>query len=272
MKGQTWIEFIVATSIFLLSIGFIFITASGNLKEEVQKSQQQTSCLKTYELEYLLKQQGIPADWDSSTGFSVFGLSSGMPLVISNDKWLVMKNFGFANVSQNATPSQSWNINYNSYAFEFKPDILCTVGDGVRLCRTNTYILIDVTSTQQSVAKLQLYFPFSTATAISSDTEGDDLISTTTANGTYINLAFNTNSTDSDSVNISASPVPEFVFVKQLSTESVQEMPFVMGNSSLQDSFGAFAPPNAMICNTKVSGLLNLTTENLLVTYNLEAW
>jgi hypothetical protein len=45
-----------------------------------------------------------------------------------------------------------------------------------------------------------------------------------------------------------------------------------MGNILLQDSFGAYPPPKAMICDTKVSGLLNLSAESLLVNFNLEAW
>jgi hypothetical protein len=274
MKGQTWIEFIIATAIFLLSISFIFITATGNLKEEIQKSNQQSACLKVYELENILRQPGVPSNWNSSTGFSVFGLSNGsnMPLVISDGKWLAMENFGFVNVSINSTPSKSWNIGYDAYAFEFKPDSFCVIGDGVKLCRANTFIIVDVSSTQESLVQLRFFFPFSSATASSTTTESNDLISTATANGTYVTLKLNTNSTDSDSVNMSVSSVPKLVFIDQFSVESSQALPFKMGGILLQDSFGAYPPPKAMICDTKVSGLLNLSAESLLVNFNLEAW
>ncbi len=274
MKGQTWIEFIIATAIFLLSISFIFITASGNLKEEVQKSNQQAACLKVYELENILRQPGVPSNWTSSTGFTVFGLSKGnnTPLVISNDKWLAMENFSFVNVSVNSTPSESWNIGYDAYAFEFKPDSFCIVGDGVNLCRASTFIIVDVSSTQESLVQLRFFFPFSSATASSSTTEGDDSIATTAANGTYVTLKLHTNFTDSDSVNMSVSSVPKLVFIDQFNVDSSQAMPFMVGNISLYDSFGAYPPPKAMICDTKVSGLLNLSAESLLVNFNLEAW
>lgn len=161
MKGQTWIEFIIATIIFLLSISFIFITASNDLKEEAQKSEQQTACLKTYELENILSKTGEPTNWVSS--FTVFGLSenNSKPLVVSHNKWQAAKNLGFANVSQNSTPSQSWEISYIAWY----------------------------------------------------------------ANGTSIN-----------------------------------------------DSFGAYPPPNALICTTKMMGVLNFTNEKLLAEFELSAW
>ena len=162
-KGQTWIEFIIVTSVFLIAISFIFITASGNLKGEIQKSQMQEACLKTYQLEYLLRSPGVPANWNYSTGFTIFGLNqdTNKSIIVSYDKWRDAKNFSFANVSVNSTPSQSWRISYT--------------------------------------AKYN--------------------------NGTTIN-----------------------------------------------DTFGASPSPNAIICTTKVNGLLNVTTESLLASFDLEAW
>lgn len=162
-KGQTWIEFLIVTSTFLLAISFIFITASGNLKEEVQKSQMQDACLKTYQLEALLRSPGSPANWDYSSGFTVFGLNqdSNKSIIVSNTKWGAAKNFTFVNVSANSTPSQSWRISY-----------------------TAKY-----------------------------------------SNGTTIT-----------------------------------------------DSFGASPPPNALMCTTKVNGVLNATPDLLLTSFNLEAW
>jgi len=277
MKGQTWVEFIVATSIFLLSIGFIFITASGNLKEEIQKSQQQASCLKAYELENFLRQPGAPADWTFPSGFSIFGLSgNNTPLVIQNDKWQGMKSFGFANISQNSTPSQSWHVSYDVYAFEFDPaisDSSCTTENAITLCRNSgSYLNITANSTSQSQTKLKLFLPFSSATLIGLTNESDDVANATSANGTSVILQLNTNSTDEDSVSLHLLATPNLIFIEQFNVESGQYLPFYLGNISLQDSFGPFAPPNAMICDTKVSGLLNLTTENLLVNFNLEGW
>ncbi len=163
MKGQTWVEFIIATSVFLLSISFIFTTASGNLKEEIQESRMQEACLKTYQLEALLRNPGDPANWNYPAGFTVFGLNqdSNKSIIVSNTKWVGAKNFTFVNVSVNSTPSQSWRISY-----------------------TAKY-----------------------------------------ANGTI-----------------------------------------------LTDSLGAFPSPNALMCTTKVIGLLNLTHESLLASFDLEAW
>lgn len=275
MKGQTWVEFIVATSIFLLAIGFIFITATGNLKEEMQKAQQQTSCLKAYELENFLSQPGIPANWTYPSSFTVFGLASGnrTQIVVSNDKWQAMKNFGFANISQNSTPSQSWKLGYDVYAFGMKADSNCTFGNAITLCRGSSNLNITANSTSKSTIKLKLYFPFSNATLGSSTNESDDsIVITSSANGTYVTLTFNTNSTDQDFLNLSLSPNPKLIFIEQFSIEGGQYLPFYLGNVLLQDSFGPFSPPNAMICNTKVSGLLNLTNETLIADFNLEAW
>lgn len=279
MKGQTWVEFIVATSIFLLSIGFIFITASGNLKEEIQKSQQQTSCLKAYELENFLRQPGVPADWTFPSGFSIFGLSgNNTPLIIQNDKWQDMKSFGFANISQNSTPRQSWHIGYDAYAFEFDssaPDSSCITENAVAICRNlghNPELNITANSTSQGTTKLKLFFPFSTVTLVTATNESNDVVNITPANGTSVILLLNTNSTDEDFILFELPVIPNLIFIKQFNVESGQYLPFYLGNILLQDSFGPFAPPNAMICDTKVSGLLNLTTENLLVNFNLEGW
>jgi hypothetical protein len=277
MKGQTWIEFIIATSIFLLSIGFIFVTASGNLKEEIQKSQQQNACLKAYELENFLSQPGIPANWTFPSGFTVFGLGSAnkTQITISNDKWQAMKNFGFMNVSQNSTPGQSWHISYDAHAFGVKSDSSCLTGNAITLCRTlgpTSYLNITANSTSQGKTKLKLFFPFSIATLVNATNESNDIISITSANGTYVNLDLNTNSTDQDFLNISLSAIPKLIFIEQFSVESGQYLPFYLGNISLRDSFGPFSPPNAMICQTKVSGLLNFTNESILADFDLEAW
>ena len=282
MKGQTWVELIIATSIFLLSIGFIFVTASGNLKEEIQKSQQQTACLRAYELENFLSQPGTPANWTFSSGVSVFGLGSNnkTQIIVSNDKWQAMKAIGFVNLSQNSTPSQSWHINYNTYAFGFNTSRLdsnCAVGNAITLCRNmehlGIYLNVTANSTSQSRTKLELFFPFSAVTIGNSSNESDDLISTASANGTYVNLILNTNSTDQDLVSLYMSPVPKLIFIEQFNVDSGQYLPFLLGNNTLlQDSFGPFSPPNAMLCDTKVSGLLNLTNESLLADFNLGAW
>jgi hypothetical protein len=289
MKGQTWVEFIIATSVFLLSISFIFVTASGNLKEEIQTSNQQSACLKAYELESILKSPGIPVDWDSTTGFLVLGIgkNSSIPITVSNDKWLAMQNYGFANVSLNATPSQSWNIRYDVYAFAFNAsnlDTNCITENAVTICRTQTpgfcpcipYIAITANSTQQSKTNLKLFFPFTTIKDASSTNETNDLIAFSTANGTYANIIFNTNSTDSDYIALETAPAladfPPLIFIEQFNVEGSQTLPFYLGNITLRDKFGAFPPPNAMICNTKVSGILDNSNERLLATYDLEAW
>jgi len=281
-KGQTWIEFIVATVIFLFAISFIFITASGNLKSEIQKSQMQDACLKTYELENILQSPGTPANWNSSTGFTVFGLNQNgnKSIIISNTKLLAAKNFTFANVSANSTPIQSWRISYAPLAFGFKVDSSCVIApNSITFCRVisnilGTYLEITANSTFQNKAKVKLYFPLVAVTAASATNESNDVISTTTSNGTYVTLELNINSTDQDAVIIPVSPatLPKLIFIEQATMEN-GPLPIILGNNTLlRDSFGASPPPNALVCVTKVNGLLNLTNESVLTSFDLEAW
>lgn len=271
-KGQTWIEFVITTIVFLFIVFFLFLNATDRLKTEVEKVQLQKSCLKSAAIEQLLLQPGEPANWSAGNSVTIFGLSNANRTAVNISKWLKAKEWGFSNISANSTPGSPWRIAYKVYAFEPKIDSTCEVGDAITLCRGDGTLTITANSSAQSAIELALFFPFSTAAFASGTNETSDTITFTAKNGTLVTLSINTNSTDQDSISISFVPKPNLVFIDSLRVTSSQQLPLLLGNISATDSFGAATIKQKNLCTTKIKKQLELASEMLLADFELQAW
>ncbi|MEM2874297.1 MAG: hypothetical protein QW063_02540 [Candidatus Nanoarchaeia archaeon] len=272
-KGQTWIEFIVATVVFLFIIAFLFISATLQVRDEVEKIQLQTACMKANALVNLLQQPGSPINWQTTNGVDIFGLSNSDGTSVLLAKWLRAKEFGYVNISVNSTPSSPWKLSYKIYAFEPKIDTNCAVGDAITICRDFDKLGITANSSQQAQSNLILFLPFSTASlGTGSTNESDDIITLTHENGTRLYLRLNTNSTDQDFINLTFMPNPNLIFIESVQIEGVQKLTLFLGNVSAIDSFGAQTIDQRNLCTFKTKGLLKLTNETVLVDWELLAW
>lgn len=276
-KGQTWIEFIIATSVFLFVVGFLFFFSAGNFREEAENVQFQTNCLKTDALENLLKQPGIPANWDSTGSASVFGLSSeNLTKVIPIRKWLIAKSLGYAAISENSTPGDSWRIDYSVYAFEPANSTPCRYGDAITICRSPGWVNVTANTTQVTGATidLTLFFPLINANVTTNSLESSDSnVTRHNVGGTEIAMKLKISAPDQDVVNITTfnSPV-ELIFVRKAFIDSPQDLTFLLGNTSMQDSFGSATVDARNLCSKKVRAAINLTNESMLADFDLIAW
>jgi hypothetical protein len=271
-KGQTWIEFIITTVVFLFVIAFLFMGVTGQAKTEIEKVNLQTSCLKTNGLANFLFQPGTPANWESGNNVTIFGLSNSNRTAVSLDKWLKAKELGFVNISANATPGSPWRINYKIYAFTPSNDTNCKFGNGITICRRASGLNITANSTSQSTTKLILFFPFSTATIGITTTETDDYKNTTSENGTKLSLLLHTNSTDEDFVDVSFTPNPNLIFIDSIEINSLQNLTLLLGNKSAIDSFGALTIFQKDMCSSKIKRQIDLGNDAALADVELQAW
>ena len=271
-NGQTWMEFIITTVLFIFVVGFLFFNAVEQVRTEIDKENMQTSCLKSITLENLLEQPGSPMNWDSAGNVTIFGLSNANRTAVSLQKWLKAEQIGFSLISQNSTPSSPWQLSYKIYAFEPNIDVSCSYGNAITICRGNNSLNIIANSSLQSLTKLTLFFPFSTATINSATNESDDQISVTTGNGTKLYLLLNTNQTDQDLVNASFTPRPNLIFIEQAQIESSQNLTLILGNKYAIDSFGAITAEKKGLCTTKIKKIIDFANETILADFELQAW
>ncbi|MCX6775074.1 MAG: hypothetical protein NTY99_03225 [DPANN group archaeon] len=271
-RGQTWIEFIITTVVFLFVIAYLFMGVTGQAKTEIEKVNLQTACLKANGLADVLFQPGMPANWESGNNVTVFGLSNSNRTAISLNKWLKAKEFGFVNISANTTPSSPWRINYKIYAFTPGNDANCKFGNGITICRRASGLNITANSTSQSTTKLILFFPFSTAAIGGTTTETDDYTNTTSGNGTTLSLLLHTNSTDEDFVDVSFAPNPNLIFIDSIEITSPQNITLLLGNKSAIDSFGALTIFQKDMCSSQIKGQIDLGNDTALANMELQAW
>jgi len=271
-RGQTWIEFIITTVVFLFVIAFLFMGVTGQAKTEIEKVNLQTSCLKTSGLANVLFQPGTPANWESGNNVTIFGLSNSNRTAISVDKWLKAKELGFVNISANTTPGSPWRINYKIYAFAPSNDTNCKFGDDITICRRTGGLNITANSTSQSTTKLILFFPFSSASIVSSTTETNDYSNTTSENGTKLSLMLNTNSTDEDFIDVTFAPDPNLIFISSIEINSPQNLTLLLGNKSAIDSFGALTIFQKDMCSSQIKRQIDFGNETALANVELQAW
>lgn len=269
-RGQTWIEFLIATVAFLGAISILFVTVGGKFSEESDKVSFQSNCVKASALGNFFLQPGDPTNWESSAP-DVFGLSNGTPGIVSNAKWLQAKALGFPSIINVSTPSTSWRLDYSISAFKPFTDASCTTKNAISICRSAGLINVTANSTQTSRADLTLFFPASTAAISASD--ADQNTTTTGLNGTEISLVMITNSSDNtDRVNITYTSNPNLIFIKQAVITSGQNITLMLGNKTAQDTFGAITVNPRGLCTTKTRAAIAFDNEVAIADFNLQAW
>jgi|GEM_PF-3811846 len=269
-RGQTWIEFLIATVAFLGAISILFVTVGGQFREESDKVTFQSNCIKASSLENFFLQPGEPEDWETDSP-DIFGLSNGTPGVVSNAKWLKAKELGFPSIINVSTPSTSWKLGYSISAFETITDASCTTKNAVSICRSSGLLNVTANSTQTTRTSLVLFFPSSTAAIDASD--ADSNTTTTGLNGTEVSIFMITNSSDNtDRVNITFTSSPDIIFIKQSSISSGQNITLMLGNKTAQDSFGALTIKPRGLCSAKTRAAIAFDDEVAIADFNLQAW
>ena len=275
-KGQTWVEFIISTVVFLFVISFFLFSAIGHFGEESEKAIFQANCLKADALENFLQQPGRPADWHLSGVVQNFGLGDNRTNVILHSKWLEAKEIGYPTLIENSTPEDSWHLSYSVYAFDLTNVTTCRYGNAVTLCRGLDTLNITANTTRDNNTRVELtlFFPLTVANVTSNTLDNRDRnLTSQSSAGTEISAVMNINVTDQDIVNITTFGArPELVFVKKSFIDSTQNITFLLGNVSMAVEFGALTVEQRGLCTKRTKAAINLTSELALADFELAAW
>jgi len=267
-KAQTWLEFIIISAVFLSLIITISIFIFDKAQAQINDSKLQLNCEKVKAIEYSLY---YPGSRDSAT-IKTLGLGTAQSDAIDFEKWVEAKE-NYTAFTKALLAELPWRAKYSIYAFSPTPKSPCNkIANSVLLCRTSTGLNITANTTYNAnnTIYLQLYFPFSSASIVSSTLEPNDNYTITTQNGTFLSFRLNINSSDEDFAQISTSPAPDLIYLKK--AESIRPTQFILENRSLYDSIGplTLSPPN--ICSSKAKKLINFGNEVVIADLEIEAW